>query len=863
MGAVEPRVIKRYIPQELYLENHWQTWEYTNRARRRRYGRFVEPALWGDYFYDVYGNFLTRGWLVYNWSESHPRTSEGSDIVVGRLVGSLTIASDKKGGNAFSIMIGDEIFTSLTPLTFRKSVFNGTVLSFQSDRFQLTGIFSRISAPSFFASRFPVNEYTNLVGGRALLDVSDHLTVGGVLVNAHNNRGSIESFGGNPLKGELTSSQLERGIDTVVIRIGDDSPADDVGGARLLADDVEIFTRIAGRDTVMLGSQVGFMPLRVGGAFRGGARTADGLDKIELHYDLDDLAAILDDRNAVNAIRDLRFRLILLNDYRVEVTSNQQTNAENQPVFLTVAQAPGNIVDGSNRKEIVFNYGVPTATQIAGFTLEARDLFGFDVYTELDVNHNLRKYPNIRYDSHEAHAGTVGDEGARAWMLNVVRSRYPWHFFAEGFYLDEDYNTSPFIVDGNGRIDFADPTQSLYDFVDDNDDHDRIPDQERRWQDPRSAQQLGSTGRQLRGAADAAIFPGWDQNNDFISDFNQNGNFFRESLFPDYEEPFLRYASDRPEYLFGIDLNNNGWVDRFENDNEPDYPYKRDRKGYNSFLRYHPVPGLQVTGGRARERLISDDRENRTSYLFVALDKEYAGRGRLRLFDMLKRAEDNIQDDLFQWVQEPGFGGAQTSIEDPLFAREAWINTFWLGYDYRSVGGVSVANKIKHEIVRQGDKGKTAGMDHTRFLGVVNKIDYRFDLGSLTIRPKFKSELLLDDMPYSMGGVREKREQWTRMLFLTVSLPVLHHTQLQWGLEQLYFSDYELDTGTLSRGESTRDFGSTVLAAQLANGSSYLGYAMTTLLGYSLRRTSLQRSDMSDRSVTDSTVFLTVYAGLD
>ena len=83
--------------------------------------------------------------------------------------------------------------------------------------------------------------------------------------------------------------------------------------------------------------------------------------------------------------------------------------------------------------------------------------------------------------------------------------------------------------------------------------------------------------------ADPAVFPGYDENRDFISDFNQNSTVDRVNFFPDYDEPFLRYAADRPEFLFGIDLNNNGWVERFENDQEPDYPHKRDHWGYNVF----------------------------------------------------------------------------------------------------------------------------------------------------------------------------------------------------------------------------------------------------------------------------------------
>jgi hypothetical protein len=866
MGVIEPRVAKRFVSQELYEEHGWQSWQYTNYAGDR-YNRYVDPGLWGDNFYDGYGNLLTRGWLLYEWTEDHPRVSESSSVLkrpeYGGLVGSLIIASDTKGGNSFAITIGDEIFTSLTPMTFRKSVFNGTQMDFSNSRMQLTGVFSRISAPGFITdpNAAAFNAYTNLVGGRALLHLNESLTIGSVFVDAHNGRGTVESFSSDPLKGDLTSSQLERGVSTVIIRLGDDSPADGSGGAVLLADDVEIYTTIGDRDTLIMGSEIGFAPLRSGGTIREGVRTADGVEQIELRYELEQLNALLDDRDAVNSIRDLRFRLVLVNDYRVEVTSNQQTNFEDQPVFLLVAQAPGNVRDGSNKKEVVFNYGLPTATRILGLTLEARDLLGFNFYTEFDLNHNYRKYPSRRVKTHKAYSGTGGDESARAWMMNLTRSSFPWYFSAEGFYLDEDYSTSPYIVDGNGRIDYADPTRSVFDFVDDNDDNDRRPDQERRYQDPRTGVERGNEGRNAEGNADDAVFPGWDQNNDFISDFNQNSNFFRENRFPDYEEAFLRYASDRPEYLFGIDLNNNGWVDQFENDNEPDYPYKRDHKGYNLFVRNHLNQWSQLTVGHVHQWLISDDRENQTSYMVAGLDREYVW-GRVRAFDMLKKTADDIQDNLFQWLQEPGLPGGHVSVEDPLFARDTWVNTVWLGYDHMVDWGLNTSHKVKLEKLWQGDGGKAAGMEDARLLGLVNKADYLFRLGRLAIHPKLKSEVLRDNTPYSMGGVIGERKEWTKLAFLTFTLPVLRRTELQWGLEQMLFSDYILDEDELERGDFSRDFRSSVWAAQLTNTSDYQGYRLTTILGYQLRRLTREREQMKDQSQTDSSVFMTIYASL-
>ena len=870
LGNVEPSVQKRYLPQELYQEYQWQTWQYTNYAGNP-YHRYVEPSLWGDYFYDVYGNFLTRGWLVYDWTEDHPRISEGSRVLkrgtYSGFFNSLIIASDQKGQYSFSISVGDELVTTLTPMTFRKSVYNGAQVDLMSDAIELTGIFSRISAPGFITDPNPAafNNYTNLIGGRTRVRLGDAITLGGVFVNSHNGRGTVQSFEGNPFKGELTSLQLQNQISTIVIRLSDDSPADDVGGSVLLADNVEIATTIGDRDTVLVGNEIGFTPYRQGGTIIEGVRTANGTEQITLRYDLNDLAVILDDKDAINNIRDLRFRLVLVNDYRIEITSDQQTNFEGQPVFLLMAQAEGNIQDGSNKREVVFNYGLPTANQLLGFTIETQDFLGFDFYTEFDVNHQYRKYPNRRVNTHKAYSGLVGTENAKAWMMNLSKSVFSWSLFVEGFYMDPAYNTSPFISDGSGRVDYEDGTRSIYDFVDDNDDQDKKPDQKRRYQDPRTGEEfrVARTGRSAEGFADEAVFPGWDQNNDFISDFNQNSNIFSENRFPDYEEPFLRYGSDRPEYLFGIDLNNNGWVDQFENDNLPDYPYKRDRKGYNLYLRNQATPHLQLTAGQAREQLLSDDRQNLTTYALVSFEKEYARIGRVGIFNMLKKAADDIQDDLFQWVQAPGLPGAHQAIDDPLFAQDTYINTFWLGLDRRTNIGVNFSNKFKYETVRQREKGNNLGFkDDTRFLGIINKADYLYQYKTLTVRPKFKSELLKDNTPYSMGGVRPVRDQWTGMLFLTLEFPVLRRTTIEMGIEQLFFRDSMVDEDALAAGEFTEDFNSTVLAMQLSNRGQYLGYVLTAQLGYSIRRISRERVEEDDRSQMDSTVFMTVYASL-
>ena len=126
--------------------------------------------------------------------------------------------------------------------------------------------------------------------------------------------------------------------------------------------------------------------------------------------------------------------------------------------------------------------------------------------------------------------------------------------------MDPLYNTRTFVTTGTGEINYDSEREGIVELVEDNDDQDRFPDTVRfDW---------------LQG--DSQVFPGWDQNNDFVPDINQNDNFVRSNAVPDYEEPFLRFHSDRPEFLFGMDMNNNFWIDQYENDEEPDYPYRRE-----------------------------------------------------------------------------------------------------------------------------------------------------------------------------------------------------------------------------------------------------------------------------------------------
>ena len=77
-GALAPNRRKWYLPQNLYYEYSWRGWEYSNYARQN-YQRYVNILLEGTRQYDLFGNYIARGWKIYDWTENSPERL-GSEI---------------------------------------------------------------------------------------------------------------------------------------------------------------------------------------------------------------------------------------------------------------------------------------------------------------------------------------------------------------------------------------------------------------------------------------------------------------------------------------------------------------------------------------------------------------------------------------------------------------------------------------------------------------------------------------------------------------------------------------------------------------------------------------------------------------
>ena len=831
--ALDPAVRKWYIPQELYAEYQWKQWEYSNYARSF-YQRYVSTSLEGSYIYDVYGNYLTRGWLIFDWRQQNPQPFGSTLAQDGRFSGwfnQLVITSDHKGQYHYAITIGSQIRTTLTPMTFSKPRFNGIQWDLLSDKYALTVLLSRLNnLVDDRGSSVGTSEKTNntsLIGSRLEVQVGDFVKVGGTYLNAHHAQTQTELFNGNILKGNLTGVQNLTTLSFVEVVIKDDSPEDGEAGGALFAQDIVIWDLEGNR---IRGSEIGFRPLVEGGFQRRGFLAADGREEIRLRYDLQNRSYTGPDPSEIQRIQ---VELVLANDYLVEMSSDRQTDFQERVVPLAMARAPGNVKDSSNQRVLALDYGLPTANQIAGFTVEVTDLEGFNAYLEVDVNQQYRQYPNPNLEKHHVASGE-----SQAWMLNISRIDAPYFALVEAFAIDPDYQTGFQVVDRNGIVDYASP-QRYFEFVDDNDDQDRYPDWARQGS-PR----------------DREIFPGWDENNDLISDFNQNDTDSSPNRMPDYEEPFLRYHTDRPEFLYGLDHNHNGWIDRFENDEEADFPYQRDRRGYNIYIGAFLHPDLRFAVGRQRVQQHSDDRRSNADYLMLAGDHYFTGWGRARVFQDLRQVEDDIFDSLVQWVQRPNTRGELVPVPDVLPAQNTIVNTTWLGFDCDRWSGFKLVNMFKWQFYHQRDPRNALLQRGQRevgtFLGLINKAEYRLQLGKLSLSPAWKSEFrrespVLSDLP--------ERKELSQILLAVGRFPIMHSSYLEAGIEYHNFRQLLNPTPPgLEEG-----FWETTTIAQLTNISDYQGYKLTTVLGFDLTRRHLE----VEGTRTRTRGFITVYAGVE
>ena len=837
LNAIDPAVRRWYVPQELFHEYRWRQWEYTNYARNP-YQRYVDTTLEGDYFYDLYGNFLTRGWLIFNNSQTKPQQFGNTLFKSDRFqswFSEVVVAQDSKGQYFYSMTVSNRLRTTLSPMVFSKARMDGVQFDLATDRYDATFLFSRLSNPGGASTGDREVLRTNntiLVGGRLGTQIGDYVNVALHTANAHQSHTLLDKQAGNPFAGSLTIGQ-NKTVSLIQVVLRDDSPEDGEGGAAFFPDASDVV--ITYRDgTSKSGKSIGFEPVMEGGFIQPGFVSADGAEEIRLEYNFDSPDYVDNARRPKEEIAKIEFQLTLGNDYQIWMTSDRQVNPDGETVLLLVEQADGNVQDITNLRLVSFEYGLPTGTHIFGGSIEVRDLNGFDLYGEYDLSWSYRKYPNVLEEPHKALSGISGRRSAPAWMVNASKKRGAFFAFGEAYRMDPRYNTQTFVTSGTGEFDY-DNERNIVDLVDDNDDQDKFPD----------------NVRFDFLAGDLQVFPGWDQNNDFVPDFNQNDTFVRSNTEPDYEEAFLRFHVDRPEFLFGVDMNNNFWVDQYENDEEPDYPYRRDHGGVNLHVGADITPEARLVVGALREEQISSSRHNDSNYLMFTYERDMPRWGRFRLFEMSKLVEDDIANPLLQWAPDNTLRGGELSrVEDPLIARDTWVIQFFFGHSlrHRSLFLMTRMNWVHFDQRMSDERRETLGLEPSDFFfGLINKASYRFDLGPWSLEPRWKSEFRKQSR--SLLSLRSSTNLM-ELFSALIETDLLRATKFQAGIEYALSNDFDDDLN---------DFDSITGAIQFSNESDYIGYRLRALTGIKVERKDFK----GEEARTTNESFVTIYAGLN
>jgi hypothetical protein len=229
------------------------------------------------------------------------------------------------------------------------------------------------------------------------------------------------------------------------------------------------------------------------------------------------------------------------------------------------------------------------------------------------------------------------------------------------------------------------------------------------------------------------------------------------------------------------------------------------------------------------------------------LDKDYAGLGRLRLFEQVKLAKDYIADNLYQWVQPPGSRGLQQRIPDPLAARDTWIHSTFLDFEYTGMREASLVNKMKFELWDQRATFEDL-RDTYRFFGLISKADYTLRVGDLRVQPRIKNELRLEA---PVMQTAPKRKEDTLLFTLMTRFPVLTNSEIHLGAEYSLFRQLQDPVPSELQDDYEELIGAFIMSSQV----DYLGYRLTSQVGMKVGR------KLGEKTTTTS--FVTLYAGAE
>jgi len=721
--------------------------------------------------YDRLGQFVSYGSYGMRWSEVRDQytrdkldagvgvtdLSGGSNILQeSNFFNFLAVARQSYDDEHMSMTLGRNLASSFSPLVLSHMMYGGLRVDYGSPRHDLTFLLSRggtlEAALLFSRMRGDTRGFDELspviVTGANWRGHFGALDLGASFLRQV--QSNTKSKPGSLVHGDVPYPEF-RSPRMLMVRVTDDSPRD-LGGVAVygadiyvkgIVDSAEVYFTSSAEPAGAFTRRAGLAPEFLEGSLVGSRYEASGAtDQIVLAFDLQTLYDIEPDLVLVEA----EVELMVEGDYRVGVRQIHDFEMPNGSVtsrtwpftpggtemgmdqfrdyrgqdemYYTVLRSDESPGADAGPRIVRFRHGIPTAQSFYGLNVNLLT-DRFTIAGEVVLNPQDFKFPT-------EHGDRVTETAKSAYVTLIGRGAGIGDVGAEVFRLEPTYggwydsrrgglvlHTDVRDVQGGVQNASGAMTQEFR-LYDDNDDHDNWPDDA-----PGSADLLylsrGMFERPIYPSSrpEGGVFPGHDMDGDLIIDHDRNRNAVE-----DYLEPFFGYDSDPPEFVFGQDLNNNLVPDFRENDDLPDYPYRRDQQGLHLFYDVTRRPWWldMARLGWYRSEEIVGGHEMDAKYATVSVSSELPELW-VRVRDEIKRVHDDIPDDVYRVIPiyaPEGVAGqlAASNInmaynlpskagpppEDPLPMRNSLLNTVHVDSRWMPWPGVQISNTLKYVV---------------------------------------------------------------------------------------------------------------------------------------------------------------------
>ncbi|HIG57173.1 MAG TPA: hypothetical protein EYQ18_24910 [Candidatus Handelsmanbacteria bacterium] len=572
-----------------------------------------------------------------------------------------------------------------------------------------------------------------------------------------------------------------------------------------------------------------------------------------------------------------------------------------EEIYFTVLRSKDSPQMGKGPKLVRFKHAIPTAQTFYGLNInwlhERFHLTGEFVLNPLDYKFptargkRMRETGKAGYFTLRSGMGALGDLGFEVFHIGPT---YGGGYASRrgGLVLHTD------VADRQAGLQNAvrAATQEFRTY-DDNDDHDNWPDDY-----PGSADQLympsGAFNRPTFPSSrpEGGVYPGLDMDGDHVLDHDKNRNAVE-----DYIEPFIGYDSDPPEFVYGLDLNNNLVPDFRENDDEPDYPYRRDQQGMHLFYDLDKRPWWleQVRMGWYRATEIDGGHQMNAFYARGGIQLE-TPKTWLALRNDFKRVRDDIADDVYRLVLvfNPGGGGTRDAVAlnqrynqpsqppppDFLPMRNSLVNTAHFESRWMPRDGLHLANSFKYVLNRRLEQQDRSGglLQEAATLhnfSLVNKVSYtrrvmprlsltgrlkhllaKWDEGSYVPVDTLGTSLYFEPVTEEDGSTRldtvavpEAAASWSLVSpELIISYALTPKTRIEFGQHGFFASLFK--GRFIDREVKSNSYTQNMSLLQLTMKGTYGGYGMVSSVG--LR---WENIDLHNRALAEDTDLTSFY----